>query len=163
MADLSGQQFGDYRLLRQLGSGTFGEVYEDEQIYLRTHVAIKVLHAQLGQTEVEHFLKEARTIASLEHPHIVRVLSFSIQQQIPYLVMQLAQGSLKECFASGHPQSVETILPYLQQVAEGLQHAHNQHVMHLDIKPANLLLTRGDQVLLADFGIAIALQTLRGK
>ncbi|MBO0789940.1 MAG: protein kinase [Ktedonobacteraceae bacterium] len=161
MADLSGQQFGDYRLLRCLGSGTFGEVYEGEQIYLKTHAAIKILRAQLDQAEREQFLKEARIIASLEHPHIARVLSFSIQQHTSYLVMQLAQRSLKDRFGSGHPQPIEAILPSFQQAAEGLQYAHDRRVMHLDIKPANLLLTAQEQVLLADFGLAMELRTQR--
>jgi serine/threonine protein kinase len=159
--DRIGQQVGDSRLLRRLGSGTFGEVYEGEQIYLKTHVAIKVLHTQLDRTEFQRFLEEARMIAALEHPHIVRVLSFSIQQHTPYLVMQLAQSSLKDRFALGQPQPVETILSYVRQAAEGLQHAHDQRMMHLDIKPANLLLTTQNQVLLADFGLAMVLQTQR--
>jgi serine/threonine protein kinase len=91
----------------------------------------------------------------------VRVLSFSIQQRTPYLVMQLAQSSLRDRFTPGHPQPVETILPYVKQAAAGLQFAHDQHIMHLDLKPANLLLTQQDQVLLADFGLARALQTHR--
>ncbi len=161
MVDRSGQQFGDYRFLRHLGSGTFGDVYLGEQIYLKTYAAIKVLHAQLDQMEFERFLEEARTITALEHPHIVRVLSFSIQHQIPYLVMQLAQSSLKDRFAPSHPQPIEAILPYVRQAAKGLQYAHNQRVMHLDIKPANLLLSTQNQVLLADFGLATTLQTQR--
>jgi serine/threonine protein kinase len=162
MPDLVGKQFGEYRLVRFLGNGTFGEVYEGEQIYLKTHVAIKVLHAQLDQAEFQRFVEEARTIAALEHSHIVRVLSFSIfQQHTPYLVMQLAQSSLKDRFALGQPQTVETILPYVRQATEGLQYAHDQRIMHLDIKPANLLLTTQNQVLLADFGLAMVLQTQR--
>lgn len=161
MEDLVGQQFGDYRLLRCLGSGTFGEVYLGEQIYLKTHVAIKILRAQLDQAEREQFLEEARIIASLEHPHIARVLNFSIQQHTSYLVMQLAQRSLKDQFGSGHPQPIEIMLPFLQQAAEGLQYAHDRRVMHLDIKPANLLLTAQEQVLLADFGLAMELRTQR--
>src|SRR5260370_27236114 len=161
MADLSGQQLGEYRIIGGLGSGTFGEVYEGQQIYLKTRVAVKVLHAQLDQAEFQRFVEEARTIAALEHPHIVRVLSFSIQQHTPYLVMQLAQSSLKDRFALGQPQTVETILPYVRQATEGLQYAHDQRIMHLDIKPANLLLTTQNQVLLADFGLAMVLQTQR--
>jgi serine/threonine protein kinase len=93
--------------------------------------------------------------------HIVRILSFSLQQHTPYLVMQLAQGSLKDQFVPGQPQPAVTLLPYLKQAAEGVQYAHDQRVMHLDIKPANLLLTSRDQLLLADFGLARVLQTQR--
>jgi tRNA A-37 threonylcarbamoyl transferase component Bud32 len=161
MADLVGKQVGEYRLVRFLGKGTFGEVYEGEQIYLKTRVAVKVLDAQLDQAGFERFVEEARTIAGLEHSHIVHVLSFSIQQRTPYLVMQLAQSSLRDRFPPGQSQTVETILPYVRQATEGLQYAHDQRIMHLDIKPANLLLTTQNQVLLADFGLAMALQTQR--
>ncbi len=161
MGDRSGEQVGDYQLLHLLGVGTFGEVYAAEQIYLKTKVAIKLLHAHLDQVEFQRFLAEARTIAALEHPHIVRVLSFSLQQQTPYLVMQLAQGSLKDWFTPGQPRSGAALLPYLKQAADGLHYAHDQRMMHLDIKPANLLLTTQNQVLLADFGLARVLQTQR--
>jgi serine/threonine protein kinase len=161
MGDRSGEQFGDYQLLSLLGVGTFGEVYIGEHIYLKTQVAIKILHAHLNQMEFQRFVEEARTIAALEHPHIVRILSFSLEQHTPYLVMQLAQGSLKDHFVPGQPQPAVTLLPYLKQAAEGVQYAHDQRVMHLDIKPANLLLTSRDQLLLADFGLARVLQTQR--
>lgn len=161
MTDRSGEQFGDYLLLSQLGTGTFGEVYEAEQIYLKTRVAIKIL-SQLDQAESQHFLEEARKVAALEHPHIVRVLSFSIQEHIPYLVMQLApRGSLKDLLTSSTAQLAAHLLPYLQQAAEGLHYAHEQRMIHLDIKPANLLLSAKQQILLADFGLALSLQPQR--
>lgn len=162
MADRSGEQFGDYRLIRLLGEGTFGEVYLGEHVFLGATAAVKVLHARLDQQEFQTFLDEARKIAALNHPHIVRVLNFSMQNQMPYLVMQLAQqGTLKERFPRGQPQPLETILPYVKQAAEGLQHAHENNIIHLDIKPANMLLDARGEVLLADFGIARVLQTQR--
>jgi len=155
----SGEQLGDYRLLRKLGEGAFGEVYEAEQVYLGTKAAIKLLQAQLDQRELQAFLAEARKIAVLEHPHIARVLGFSFQGEMPYLVMQLAQGSLKDRFPAGQCQPIERILPVIQQAAEGLQYAHDQRIVHLDIKPANLLLGVQGQVLLADFGLSLVLST----
>ncbi len=161
MKDRSGEQFGDYRLRFQLGAGTFGEVYEAEHLYLNTRVAIKVL-THLDQADFQLFVEEARKVAALEHPHIVRVLGFSIQDQSPYLVMQLApRGSLKNLLTGNAPRPATELLPYLQQAADGLHYAHEQRLIHLDIKPANLLLDAQGQVLLADFGLALILQPQR--
>jgi serine/threonine protein kinase len=86
MMGRTGRQLGNYRLLQLLGNGGFADVYLGEHIYLKTRVAIKVLHAQLTH-DSENFYAEARLIASLAHPHIVRVLDFGVENTIPYLVM----------------------------------------------------------------------------
>ncbi len=90
MADRVGQQLGNYRLLRKIGQGAFAEVYLGEHQYLEIPAAIKVLHVQMGPNAHEQFRREARTIAHLQHPHIVRVLEFGIQDQTPYLVIEYA-------------------------------------------------------------------------
>src|SRR6266571_5706705 len=82
-----GRQFGNYRLVSLLGEGGFAEVYLGEHVYLGTQAAIKVLHTQLASDEMEQFRLEARTIAHLEHPHIVRILDFGIEGKTPFLVM----------------------------------------------------------------------------
>src|SRR5438128_1527786 len=92
MADRVGQQLGNYRLVRLLGTGAFAEVYLGEHVYLETQAAIKILHTQLASNEIEHFRNEARTIAHLEHPHIVRVLDFGVEGNTPFLIMSYAQG-----------------------------------------------------------------------
>src|SRR6266446_8425610 len=97
MDDRIGQQLGNYRLLRLLGQGGFAEVYLGEHIYLDTAAAIKVLHTQLDSDDVEHFRTEARTIARLMHPHIVRVLDFGLEGLTPFLVMDYApNGTLRQ-------------------------------------------------------------------
>jgi serine/threonine protein kinase len=97
MPDRIGQQLGKYRLLRLLGRGGFAEVYQGEHIHLKTQVAIKVMQTQLTDDDLEHFLKEAQTIARLEHPHIVRVLYFDMQDNTPFLVMDYApNGTLRQ-------------------------------------------------------------------
>src|SRR5215472_17618131 len=113
----TGQQLGNYRLLRLVGEGGFAEVYLGEHIHLGTQAAIKVLHTQLGSNDMDKFRTEARTIARLIHPHIVRVLEFGIEGKTPFLVMDYAQGGT---LCQHHPKG--TILPlslivtYVKQV-----------------------------------------------
>ncbi|HEY7355528.1 MAG TPA: serine/threonine-protein kinase, partial [Ktedonobacterales bacterium] len=161
MAEREGQQFGNYRLTRLLGRGAFAEVYLAVQVYLGTQAAIKVLHAQLaGEAEIEKFRLEARTIATLAHPHIVRLLDFGAQDSTPYLLMDYASnGSLRQRFPGATPLAPASILPYVKQVAEALQYAHDQRLIHRDVKPENMLLGRGNEVLLSDFGIALVAQS----
>jgi len=90
MTDREGQKLGNYRLIRLLGKGGFAEVYLGEHVFLNTPVAVKVLHAQLSREDMEKFLNEARTIARLMHPHIVRVTDFGVEGETPFLVMDYA-------------------------------------------------------------------------
>src|SRR5690349_4465521 len=127
MANRVGQQIGNYRLLRFIKGGGFGEVYLGEHIHLNTQAAIKVLRAELAsQKEREQFRAEARTIANLKHQHIIRVLDYDLEGETPFLVMEYAPNStLKERYPLGQPYSPGTILPSVQQIAEGLQYAHD--------------------------------------
>lgn len=161
MAVPIGQQLGKYRLTRLIGRGGFAEVYLGRHIDGDLEVAIKVLHAHLaGATEDETFRQEARTIAALSHPHIVGVLDYGIEEGLPYLVLAYApNGSLRDYFPAGVPQAPARIAPYLMQVAEALQYAHDHKLIHRDIKPENMLLDHHQQVVLTDFGIAIAAQS----
>ncbi len=155
MAERSGQQLGNYRLIRLVGKGGFAEVYLGEHIYLGTPVAVKVLHTQLESEDMTGFLNEARTIARLIHPHIVRVTDFGLDGEIPFLVMDYApHGTLRQRHSRGTKLPLATIVPYVKQVAEALQHAHDEKLIHRDIKPENMLLGRKNEVLLSDFGIA---------
>jgi eukaryotic-like serine/threonine-protein kinase len=90
MADLVGQQLGNYQLTRLLGEGGFAEVYLGEHIHLGTQAAIKVLHTQLTSDDIDKFRIEARTVARLVHPNFVRVLEFGVEGKTPYLVMDYA-------------------------------------------------------------------------
>lgn len=162
MADRSGQQLGNYRLLRLLGQGGFAEVYLGEHIYLNTQAAVKVLQTQLAKDQTEQFRTEARTIARLEHPHIVRVLEFGIENGTPFLVMAYApNGTVREQHPRGIPVPLSLIVQYVQQVADALQYAHDEKVIHRDIKPENMLLGRRREILLSDFGIATLAQSSR--
>jgi serine/threonine protein kinase/Tfp pilus assembly protein PilF len=153
--DRVGQQFGNYRLLRLLGRGGFAEVYLGEHVYLQTQAAIKVLHIRLAHGELKDFLQEARTIAHLEHPHIIQVLDFGLQDSTPFLAMHYAcNGSLRQRHPAGAPVSLESIVGYVRDVASALQYAHDQQLIHRDIKPENMLLGRNAVLYLSDFGVA---------
>src|SRR5438128_4371572 len=97
-----GQQLGHYRLVRLLGSGGFAEVYLGEHIHLNTQAAVKVLYTYLASDELEKFRNEARTIARLEHPHIVRVLDFGVEDGLPFLIMSYApNGTMRQLHPGG--------------------------------------------------------------
>lgn len=162
MADRVGQSIGNYRLLRLLGQGGFAEVYLGEHVYLGTLAAIKVLRAQIANEDVEHFRAESRTIARLAHPHIVRVLDFGVADATPYLVVDYApNGTLRKKHPKTALPSLPTIVTYVNQLASALQYAHDQKIIHRDVKPENMLLGRDNEVLLSDFGIALVAQSTR--
>ncbi len=154
--DRIGQQVGDYRLLRWLGGGGFGNVYLAEQVRDRFQVAIKLLQIRLSRSEeLKAFINEARTIR-LKHAHIVPLLDFGIsREEIPFLVMEYAvQGTLRDRYPKGTQVRLTTVVSYVQQVASALQFAHEQRLVHRDVKPENMLLRADGTVLLSDFGIA---------
>ena len=162
MTDRSGEQLGNYRIIRLLGKGGFAEVYLGEHIFLKTQVAIKVLRTQLMSSDMEDFLREARTIARLRHANIVRVLEFGIEDKTPFLAMDYApNGTLRQLHPKGSILSIATIVPYARQVASALQHAHDEKLIHRDIKPENMLLGGQNEVLLSDFGIAMVAESSR--
>ncbi len=164
MVDLVGQQFGQYRLTRLLGRGGFADVYLGEQIYLGSQAAIKVLSAPLAPGARSSFLAEARTLVRLAHPRIIRLLDYGVQEQTPFLVMEFAPGgTLRKLHPKGEQLPLSIVVEYVQQVAEALQYAHNERLIHRDVKPDNLLLGRHGEVLLSDFGIALLAHSSRSQ
>lgn len=164
MADRDGRRLGNYRLIRPIGQGAFARVYLGEHVYLQTQAAIKVLQLQLASNTLENFLAEARTIARLRHPSIVGLLEFGVDSNMPFLVMEYApNGSLCQRHPKGTRVPLADILSYVKQIAAGLQYAHDEKLIHRDIKPENLLVGAENEVLLADFGIALIAQTYHQK
>ncbi len=154
--DRVGQQVGNYHLEKLLGSGGFAEVYLGRQIYLDSYAAIKLLRTNLAQEEVEGFRVEARTLVHLIHPHIVRLLDFGLQGNTPFLVMDYApNGTLRQRIRPGEKLPLATVVEYVKQVASALQYAHDEKIIHRDVKPGNMLLGRQNEILLSDFGIAV--------
>jgi serine/threonine protein kinase len=166
VVDWQGKMLGRYRLVHLLGRGGMGEVWQAQDTELSRPVAIKLLPPVLRQEEeyLRAFSNEARTIASLEHPHILAVYDFGEFQCgdeiITYLVMPLVNATLRARIK----QQDHTLLPiatslrYLRQAAEAIDYAHSKRILHRDIKPANMLL-QDDWLFLTDFGIARLLTT----
>lgn len=158
--DRTGQQFGKYHLIRFLGQGGFAEVYLGEHVLMGALAAIKILPNQITPADSQVFLQEARTLVSLEHPHIVGVKDCDIQDGIPFIVMDYApNGTLRQRHPKGTRVLLANAISYVSQVAPALQYAHNLNLIHRDVKPENMLLGRDDQVLLSDFGIAVIFST----
>jgi len=173
---LEGQHLGRYRLLRLLGSGGMGEVYLAEDARIGQQVAIKVVRSEgiaYPQSESTKeadrlFEREAKAIARLDHPHILPLYAYGEETLhdtlLTYMVMPYRkEGTLANWLrqrSRATPLSPAEVAPLLQQAASALQHAHDQYVLHQDIKPSNFLIRlRNDQpeqpdLLLADFGIA---------
>ena len=158
--DHIGQRLGNYQLVRLLGQGGFAEVYLGEHLHLKTQAAVKLLHTRLSSDDIEGFRREAQVIARLIHPHIVRVLDFGVEGNAPYLVMDFAPyGTLRNRHAKGTRVPLYYVTAYVRQVAEALYYAHSRHLIHRDIKPENMLVGRNNEILLSDFGIALASQS----
>ena len=140
-----------------IGPGGMGTVYGARHRPLDRPVAVKVLHAHLQDDPAfaERFAREARTMARLDHPHIVRVYDFGDHEGLYYLVMELVEGvTLRQAMASGSLAPAEA-LAIVPRICEALQYAHDQGVVHRDIKPENILLDRAGAPKIVDFGLAL--------
>jgi predicted Ser/Thr protein kinase len=152
---------GDFRIVRELGRGGMGVVYEAEQTSLGRRVALKVLrYGVVADPEaMQRFRREAETVARLHHTNIVPIFAIGCQRDVHYYAMQYIDGrSLAEVLAQAQGQgkqlTYEHVVAWALQAAEALAHAHQRGVIHRDIKPANLLLDAEGVVWLTDFGLA---------
>ena len=159
---------GHYEIVSELGRGGMGVVYKGYEPALGRHVAIKELSPALAHDPnlVERFLREARSMAALQDPHIIQVYFIGTDEstQQPFFAMEFIDGdSLSGLLKREGKLSVENALKIMHQTAQGLATAHDKGVIHRDIKPGNLMLTHRGQVKIADFGIALATQDISKK
>lgn len=156
------QQLGDFRLLRRVGRGGMGVVYEAFQESLSRRVAIKILPplADRSATSDERFRNEAQTLAGLHHPHIVPVFGIGSDESIQYIVMQFIDGaSLDRWLLESRPacdsqKVADRIARWGVQAAQGLDYAHQCGTLHRDIKPGNLMIDGKDHLWVTDFGLS---------
>ena len=155
----SGTKLGQYEIAEAIGAGGMGEVYRARNTKLGREVAIKVLPEAFAQNEerLARFEREARLLASLNHPNIATLYGFEQSDGVRFLVMELADGeTLAERLRRG-PIPVEDALPIFKQIAEGLEAAHEKGIIHRDLKPANIKVSSEGKVKVLDFGLAKAM------
>ncbi len=161
ISDSIGRVLGKrYRLLSALGTGASAHVFLAEDVSLQRHVAVKVLQPGLATDEafLKRFRAEARSVASLNHPHVLRVFDWGEDQDGPYLVLEyLGGGSLRDLLDRDIRLSLSQAAQLGTEVSQGLAYAHLRGLVHRDIKPANLLFDEEGRVRVADFGVARAL------
>ncbi|GAB4417054.1 MAG: hypothetical protein Kow00106_12820 [Anaerolineae bacterium] len=153
---LISQTLGNYEIVSKLGKGGMATVYRARQRNMQRDVAIKVMSADLAADPefVARFEREAHVIARLEHPRILPVHDFGHEGELFYLVMRLVEGESLYYRLKRGPLPLKTAARYLSQIAEALDYAHAEGVIHRDLKPNNILIDQWDNLYLMDFGLA---------
>jgi len=158
MDNMAGKDLGRYHVIEPLGKGGMASVYKAFDSTLERNVAIKIIRSDaiVGDDQAQfliRFQREARALAQLDHPYILKVLDYGEQAGIPYLVMPFVEGgTLKE--KMGHPMPYREAAALLAPIARALEYAHQLKIIHRDVKPANILISRSGTPILSDFGIA---------
>lgn len=156
MSFMIGENVGPYRLIEQLGQGGMATVYKAYHARLDRYVAIKALHPAFMQDPnfQARFQREARVVARLEHPNIVPIYDFAEHAGRPYLVLKYVKGETLKARLIRGAISQELIRDVFEAVSSALTYAHQQGVLHRDVKPSNVLLGQNGKIYLADFGLA---------
>lgn len=155
--DLTGNELGDYRVLRRVGSGGMAEVYLAEQRSLERQVALKVLHERLADdaSYVERFAQEARAAAKLVHPNIVQIYDVGQADGFHFISQEYVPGkNLGQLLERQGALEPGLVLDILRQVVSALCRSHELKIVHRDIKPENIMLSHSGEVKVADFGLA---------
>lgn len=157
MADnLSGKSFGRYHLLEKIGEGGMAVVYKALDTTLQRHVAVKVIlpYRALSDNFLTRFKREARALAKLSHPNIIKIFDFGEFDNQPYLVMEYIPGGTLKDLLKGKPVPWQKAAQILTHVARALEAAHAEGIIHRDVKPSNILMANERDPMLSDFGIA---------
>jgi len=163
MENMIGKTISHYQILEQLGEGGMATVFKAYDTNLEREVAIKIIRREAFPPEqsdqlLKRFEREAKSLARMSHPNIVKVLDYGEYGNSPYLVLEyLPGGTLKDKL--GKPMPWQEAARLLLPIAEALDYAHSQNIIHRDVKPANILLTQRGQPMLSDFGIAKLLES----
>ncbi|MCK8486141.1 Stk1 family PASTA domain-containing Ser/Thr kinase [Paenibacillus sp. MBLB2552] len=150
---------GRYQIIERIGGGGMALVYKAQDLLLNRYVAIKVLRQQFVNDEefIRRFRREAQSAASLSHPNIVSVYDVGQEDEVHYIVMEYVEGqNLNEIIKERAPLQVDESVRIASQIADALDHAHHNQIIHRDIKPHNILIGRNGRVKVTDFGIARA-------
>src|SRR4051812_30295619 len=156
-ADLTGRTLGDYQVLRKLGAGGMGQVYLARQLSLKREVALKFLRTDLKDnvTALKRFQTEAHAVARLNHANIVHIYEIRERDGLWYMALEYVEGrNLRDYLARKGPPDLPVCLSIIRQVGSALQKAHEQGIVHRDVKPENILVTRKVEVKVTDFGLS---------
>ncbi|GLB59402.1 Stk1 family PASTA domain-containing Ser/Thr kinase [Cytobacillus sp. NCCP-133] len=151
---------GRYKILDMIGGGGMANVYLAHDMILDRDVAVKVLRLDFAEDEefIRRFHREAQSATSLTHPNIVSIYDVGEEDSIYYIVMEYVDGqTLKQYIQQNSPVEIEEALEIMKQLTSAISHAHQNHIIHRDIKPHNILIDRQGNVKITDFGIAMAL------
>ena len=156
MTLMPGTKFGRYEIVRLLGAGGMGEVYRAKDPHLGRELAIKILSQKLSANEqaLERFEREARAVSKLNHPNIVTIFELGRTEQTYYMAMELVEGEAVSALLQGGALPLRKAITIAAQAAAGLAKAHEAGVVHRDLKPGNLMVTRDGLVKILDFGLA---------
>src|SRR5579859_3580806 len=150
---LIGQEIGQYRIIGKIGQGGVATIYRAQQLNIEREVAIKVLNVN-DPDFIQSLEREASTIARLSHPHILKLFDFGRYEDMSFLVMELITGGSLAQFVRNGPLPLEVVSSVLDQLASALDYAHQEGVVHRDLKPHNVLIDSNSNVFLSDFGLA---------
>lgn len=151
-----GQQVGPYQIEQKLGQGGMATVYKAHHQALDRYVAVKVMHIALSEDEtfLERFKREAQIVGKLLHPNIIPIFDYAAHENQPFLVMQYVEGQTLKQRMRRKPLTLQEVTEVVNAVASALDYAHQNDVLHRDVKPSNIMLDHAGRPYLTDFGLA---------